>query len=106
MMINTLLTRLVPLSLLLTLSITACQQTKTPPHEQTSPTNTPPTESSNLQGQQISSDNGQMTVTVPKSWSLQTDLNAQADLQVANFSEENYLVILYSQINITLDYLE
>jgi hypothetical protein len=60
-------------------------QTETNPPEN----NTPP-----VDGQVISSDDGKIQVVVPKNWKVENDLNDSADLQVANTSEENYLIVL------------
>jgi len=44
--------------------------------------------------QNITSEDGSCQLTVPNAWSKQTDLNAQATLQVANPREEVYAIII------------
>lgn len=44
--------------------------------------------------QTITSEDGSSTLSVPTGWSKQTDLNAEATLQVANPREELYLIVI------------
>lgn len=56
-------------------------------------TNTAPVKTEN-NAQTITSDDGSCLLSVPNSWSKQSDLNAQATLQVANPREEVYAIII------------
>jgi len=56
--------------------------------------NTSKTEEPKKDTQTITSNDGSCQLSVPNSWSKQTDLNAEATLQVANPREEVYAIII------------
>ncbi len=42
----------------------------------------------------VPSSGGTVTITAPKGWSTQTELNAEADIQIANIWKDMYLIVL------------
>ena len=88
------LRKLTPLLLIIT--ITACGETKNSSSNNNTSTNTAESQQTQteVKGKVIKSQDGQTQVLAPKSWSIQKDLNDVADLQIADVSKENYLIVI------------